>query len=66
MSLNAMDLCAMQECLTAYKKLIEWLPACDDIEKEMKAERINVIRHLVQLCGSELEKLSEAYRSEGD
>jgi hypothetical protein len=56
----------MQECLTAYKKLIEWLPAYDDVEKEMKSERINVIRHLVQLCGSELEKLSEAYRSEGD
>lgn len=64
MGLSTMDLCAMQECLTAYKKLIEWLPTCDDVEAEMKTERMDVIRHLVQVCGRELEKLSEVYRSE--
>ena len=66
MSLSTMDLCAMQECLTAYKRLIEWLPTCDDVEAEMKEDRMNVIRHLNQVCGRELERLSEVYRSEGD
>ncbi len=66
MSLSTMDLCAMQECLTAYKRLIEWLPTSDDVEAEMKEERMNVIRHLNQVCGRELERLSEVYRSEGD
>lgn len=66
MSLNAMDLCAIQECLTAYKKLIEWLPVCDDVEAEMKTERMDVIRHLVQVCGRELELLSKEYRDENN
>lgn len=66
MGLSTMDLCAIQECLIAYKKLIEWMPALDEIEMEMKTERMNVIRHLVQVCGKELEVLSEVYRNEGD
>lgn len=66
MGLSTMDLCAIQECLTAYKKMIEWLPVCDDVEADLKAERMNTIRHLVQTCGRELERLSEVYRSEGD
>lgn len=66
MSLSTMDLCAMQECLIAYNKLIKWLPACGEVENEMKEERLNVIRHLVDVCGRELEKLSKEYRNEGD
>ena len=66
MSLSTMDLCAIQECLTAYKRLIEWLPTCDDVETEMKEDRMNVIRHLNQVCGRELERLSEVYRSESN
>lgn len=66
MGLSTMDLCAIQECMMAYKKMIEWLPVCDDVEADMKAERMDTIRHLVQVCGRELERLSEVYRSEGD
>lgn len=64
MSMNAMDLCAIQECMMGYRKLIEWLPVQNEMEVELKAERIDTINHIVKLCGSELTKLSEEYRNE--
>jgi hypothetical protein len=64
MAINAQDLCAIQECLVAYKKLLDWLPALNELEVEMKADRIDVINHLVKLCGTELNKISEEYRKE--
>lgn len=64
MTMNTQDLCAMQECLVAYKKLLTWLPVTDELEAELKENRFNVINHLVQLCGKELDKLSEEYQKE--
>lgn len=64
MGLNAMDLCAIQECMVAYKKMIEWLPTVDEVEQEMKRDRIDVINHIVKICGNELNILSEVYRNE--
>lgn len=64
MSMNAQDLCAIQESLIAYKKLLDWLPALNELEVEMKADRIDVINYLVKLCGTELNKISEEYRKE--
>lgn len=64
MAMNAQDLCAVQECLVAYKKLLDWLPVTDELEAELKENRFNVINHLVQLCGKELDKLSEEYQKE--
>jgi hypothetical protein len=64
MAMNAQDLCAIQECLIAYKKLLDWLPTLDELEVEMKADRIDIINHLVKVCGGELNKISEEYRKE--
>ena len=64
MAMNAQDLCAIQESLVAYKKLLDWLPALSELEVEMKADRIDVINYLVKLCGTELNKISEEYRNE--
>lgn len=64
MSMNAQDLCAIQECLVAYKKLLDWLPTLNELEVEMKADRIDIINHLVKICGGELNKISEEYRKE--
>ena len=65
MAMNAQDLCAMQECLVAYKKLLDWLPTLNELEVEMKADRIDIINHLIKVCGGELNKISEEYRKEG-
>lgn len=64
MAMNAQDLCAMQECLVAYKKLLDWLPTLNELEVEMKADRIDIINHLLKSCGNELNKISEEYRKE--
>lgn len=64
MSMNANDLCAIQECMIGYRKLIEWLPVQNEMEVDLKAERINIINHIIKTCGSELTKLSEEYRNE--
>lgn len=64
MAMNAMDLCAIQECMIGYRKLIEWLPVQSEDEVDLKQERINTINHIVKLCGNELTRLSEEYRDE--
>ena len=64
MSMNAQDLCTIQECMIGYRKLIEWLPVIDEAEVDLKAQRIDIINHIMNLCGKELTRLSEAYRDE--
>ena len=64
MAMNAQDLCAIQECLVSYRKLLDWLPTLNELEVEMKADRIDIINHLLKICGGELNKISEEYRKE--
>ena len=64
MAMNAQDLCAIQECLTAYKKLLDFIPTIDELDLELKTNRIDTIRHLMNVCGTELNRLSEEYRNE--
>lgn len=64
MAMNAQDLCAIQECMVGYRKLIEWLPVLNEMEVDLKAERINIINHIIKLCGNELTRLSEEYQRE--
>lgn len=66
MSMNMMDLCAIQECMLGYRQVIQWLPVLNEIEVDLKQERINTINHVIDLCDKEMIKLSEAYRSEGN
>ena len=46
--LNVIDLASMQDCLSAYKKLIEWIPPVGEVEVEMKEERIKIINYLLR------------------
>ena len=46
--LNVIDLASIQDCLSAYKKLIDWIPPVDEVEVEMKEERIKIINHLLK------------------
>jgi hypothetical protein len=50
--------------MIGYRKLIEWLPVIDEAEVDLKAQRIDIINHIMNLCGKELIRLSEEYRNE--
>lgn len=64
MSMNTQDLCAIQESLVAYKKLLDFIPTIDEMDLELKMNRIDIIHHLMNVCSTELNKLSEEYRNE--
>ena len=64
MSMNATDLCIIQECMISYRKLLEWLPVTCKEENDLKAFRIDTINHIMNICGNELTRLSEEYRNE--
>lgn len=46
--LNVVDLASVQDCLSAYKKLIDWIPPVGEIEVEMKEERLKIINYLLR------------------
>ena len=64
MGLNAMDLYGMQECLIGYRKLVEWLPATNEFERDMKTERVRTIEHLIDVTDKELERILKVFRDE--
>ena len=66
MSMNMMDLYAIQECMLGYKQVVKWLPVLNEMDVDLKQERINTINHVIDLCDNEMSKLSEAYRNECD
>ena len=43
---NVVDLHSLQECLTAYKNLINWMPITCLEEMDLKEERLRVIDFL--------------------
>jgi len=47
---NIYDVCEIQECLSAYLKLIEWLPAYGEDEETMRDERIKYTKYLIEKC----------------
>lgn len=48
--LNALDLCAIQECMDGYRKLVEWIPPLDTVDEEMKSDRLRVIAYITDKC----------------
>lgn len=48
--LNVLDLASIQECLIAYKRIIDWLPCGCTNEEEMKNNRLDLINHLMTKC----------------
>lgn len=54
MSLSANDLYAIQECLLSYKVLLNWIPAINREETDLKYVRLQTINHLCDVCDNEL------------
>ncbi len=57
MSLSANDLYEIQECLLSYKVLLNWLPATNKEETDLKYVRIQTINHLCDVCDNMLEEI---------
>ena len=57
MRFNAQDLYAIQECLCSYKVLLNWLPAVNDEERDLKYMRLQTINHLCDKCDDMLEEI---------
>lgn len=47
---NVVDVLAIQECMDGYKRLISWMPTMDEVEDELKEQRIKVINRIMRLC----------------
>lgn len=57
--LNVLDLASIQECLMAYKRIIDWLPCASTNEEDMKQERLGLIKHLMTKCEVMIREASE-------
>lgn len=54
---NAQDIYAIQECLCSYKVLLNWLPAVNKEEADLKYLRLQTINHISDKCDDILEEL---------
>ena len=52
---NAQDIYAIQECLCSYKALLNWLPAINKEDIDLKYIRVQTINHLINKCDDVLE-----------
>lgn len=59
-----MDIHAIQECLVAYKSLIDWMPVTCLEEMDLKDERLKVIEYLSDKCDEALGMAEEEGRYE--
>lgn len=55
--INANDILNVQECLTSYKILLDWIPAITKEDRDLKYIRIQTINHLIGKCDDVLEEL---------
>jgi hypothetical protein len=55
--INANDMLSIQECLTSYKILLDWLPVVNKEDGDLKYIRIQTINHLINKCDDILEEL---------
>jgi hypothetical protein len=61
---NVVDLHSLQECLTAYKNLINWMPITCLEEMDLKEERLRVIDFLEDKCERALAEYMESGKYE--
>lgn len=52
---TVVDVLAIQECMEGYRKLIEWLPTMDEVEDELKEQRLKVIDRIDRICDEVIE-----------
>lgn len=56
---NIVDIHSIQECLVAYKRLLQWIPVTCVEEMDLKDERLRIVDYLSDKCDMVLGKLSE-------
>lgn len=56
MKFNPIDIISIQDCLEGYKKLVQAIPAQDELDIILKDERIRIISHLLNKCEDVLRK----------
>ena len=56
---NIVDIHSIQECLVAYKRLLEWIPVTCVEDMDLKDERLRVVDYLSDKCDMVLGRLSE-------
>jgi hypothetical protein len=56
---NIVDIHSLQECLVAYKSLLQWIPVTCVEEMDLKDERLRIVDYLSDKCDRVLERLSE-------
>lgn len=56
---NILDIHSIQECLVAYKSLLQWIPVTCVEEMDLKDERLRVVDYLSDKCDEMLGRLSE-------
>ena len=47
---NIVDIHSIQECLVAYKSLLQWIPITCIEEMDLKEERLRVVDYLSDKC----------------
>lgn len=47
---NILDIHSIQECLVAYKSLIQWIPITCIEEMDLKEERLRIVDYLSDKC----------------
>ena len=56
---NIVDIHSIQECLVAYKRLLELIPVTCVEEMDLKDERLRIVDYLSDKCDMVLGRLSE-------
>ena len=56
---NIVDIHSIQECLVAYKRLLQWVPVTCVEEMDLKDERLRIIDYLSAKCDMVLGRLSD-------
>lgn len=57
--MGMMDIVSLQEMLVSYRKLLEWLPATNEVEEAMRDERFHLLDYLVDKLEMDLEVLKD-------
>lgn len=56
---NPHDIYMIQECLCSYKVLLNWLPAINKEETDLKYIRLQTINHIIDKCDDVLEEMKD-------
>lgn len=59
--LSTMDIVEIQECLEAYRILLNWIPSTDSHDFQMKEGRLSIVNYLIDKCDDIIDKESIAH-----